>query len=218
MHRFFAFKKDKIYLEEEELKHFKVLRILQNEIIELILENHIYRARYFDGDFELLEDITRLPDKKVFLNVCIPIKLKTFEIIIDYAVEGGVFEITPLICRRGFQDVDKVLEKYDRFRKILKEAIKQSRPSFLPTLNMPINLSDVSLKEYNVLFDSFEKPKTKILKAKEYSAVVGPEGGLSKEESAYLTSKGFVKHSLGDNILREELAVFGAVFTLNNLI
>ncbi|GAB6078367.1 RsmE family RNA methyltransferase [Hydrogenobaculum acidophilum] len=213
MHRFFAFKKNGIVeLFEEEKKHFKILRIEENEPIELVIEDRIYEARFKDRHFLLLEDKTKIPDVKIYVNVCIPMKLQTLETIIDYAVQGGAFEITPVICKRGFQDKNKLLEKYQRFQKILKEAIKQSRPSFLPRLNHPTPLENIALKGHGVVFDSFEKPKNVLPKDSEYTLVFGPEGGLSKEELELLKSVGFKSYSLGDNILREELAVFAGIF------
>ncbi len=217
MHRFFAFKKDgKISLDKDEEKHFRILRIEDNEKIELIIDNKIYKAFYKSNNFDITEEITKEPIKKIYLNVCIPAKLSTFEDIIDFAVQGGVFEIVPVICKRGFQDKAKILEKYDRFNKILKESIKQSRPSFLPRLKDVIYLKDVKPMGYGIVFDSFEKPNTKTPNENTYSIAIGPEGGFSKEELEILYEKGFNRHSLGDNILREPLAVFGAVFLLKN--
>ncbi len=215
MHRFFAFRKNSIIeLSEEEKKHFKILRIEENELIELVIEDRIYEAKFTGQSFLLLEDKTKIPDVKIYVNVCIPMKLQTLETIIDYAVQGGVFEITPVFCKRSFQDKNKLLEKYQRFQKILKEAIKQSRPSFLPKLNYPIPLKDTVLKGHGVVFDSFEKPKNVLPIDSEYTLVFGPEGGLSKEELELLKSIGFKSYSLGDNILREELAVFAGVFMI----
>jgi len=215
MHRFFAFRKNgTIELFDEDKKHFKVLRIEKNELLELVIEDKIYEAKFTGQNFELLEEKTKPPDVKIYANVCIPIKLQTLETIIDYAVQGGVFEITPVFCKRSFQDRSKLLEKYQRLQKILKEAIKQSRPSFLPKLNYPISLKDITLQGYGIVFDSFEKPKNALLKDNRYTIVFGPEGGLSKEEVEFLKALGFNAHSLGNNILREELAVFAGIFMI----
>ncbi len=215
MHRFFAFYKNgNIELFEEEKKHFKVLRIEDNEPIELVIEDKIYKARFQKGVFELLEEKTKLPDIRIYVNVCIPMKPQTLETIIDFAIQGGAFEITPMICKRSFQDKDKILEKYQRFQRILKEAVKQSRPSFLPRLNYPIFLKDIKIKGCPVVFDSFEKPKNHLPKEKEYTIIFGPEGGLSKDEIEFLKNVGFQTYSLGDNILKEELAVFAGIFMI----
>ena len=215
MHRFFAFNKNgTIELFDEDKKHFRVLRIEKNELLELVIEDKIYEARFTGQNFELLEEKTKLPDLKIYANVCVPVKLQTLETIIDYAVQGGVFEITPVFCKRSFQDRSKLLEKYQRLQKILKEAIKQSRPSFLPKLNYPIPLQDIKIKGYGIVFDSFERGKNALPMGSQYTLVFGPEGGLSKDEVDFLVSVGFIKHFLGDNILREELAVFAGIFML----
>ena len=49
------------------------------------------------------------------------------------------------------------------------------------------------------------------------SLVFGPEGGLSKEEEDILQSKGFIKTSLGNNILRTETVIINVCSIINYL-
>ncbi len=211
MHRFYAFKKDKIRLSDEEQKHFKVLRIEEDELIELVIENKVFLAKAKKDDFEIIKEITKDPEIKVFLYTCVPIKLQTIELIIDFAVQGGAYKIIPVICKRGFQDKTKILQKYERLNKILKEAVKQSRPSYLPVLEEVSYLKNINPVGHKIFFDSYEKPKNDITCSKEYSVVIGPEGGFSKEEVEFLKNTGFSPQGLGDNILRQELAVFAGL-------
>ena len=45
--------------------------------------------------------------------------------------------------------------------------------------------------------------------------VIGPEGGITKEEITYLHKHGYQSVSLGENILRSETAAIAALSMLN---
>ena len=49
------------------------------------------------------------------------------------------------------------------------------------------------------------------------SLVFGPEGGLSKQEEDIMSNKGFVKTSLGNNILRTETVIVNVCSIINYL-
>ena len=49
------------------------------------------------------------------------------------------------------------------------------------------------------------------------SLVFGPEGGLSSTEEDLIESKGFIKTSLGNNILRTETVIINVCSIINYL-
>ena len=148
---------------------------------------------------------------KDHLHIAISILKSTsrFENFIEKAVEIGVSEITPLICKRS----QKSKVKIDRCNKIIISALKQSFKYNLPKFNSPVNFIDFikSNTDQNKLIatcekskktpltDSFNKLKTNVL-------LIGPEGDFTETELNEAQNYGFQFVTLGDTRLRAETA------------
>jgi 16S rRNA (uracil1498-N3)-methyltransferase len=151
------------------------------------------------------------------------IKPKKFELIIQKSTELGVNAIIPVITARSVINIEGKMErKVERWRRIAREAAKQSRNSFVPTLSLPVAV-DKLIKERDdakKLFLSESKGKylrdilvcasKKGFQVEEPPSsvliLIGPEGGWTKEEEEDILNHGFEATSLGKLILRAETA------------
>lgn len=140
-----------------------------------------------------------------------PTKLNDrFEWFLEKAVEIGIDEITPIICKNS----ERKILKTDRMKKIIQSAVKQSLQYYLPVLNEPIafdtflNQQKASQKyiahcedENNKLFlQKIAKPTDDIL------ILVGPEGDFTSTEIKTALNHNYRPVTLGQNRLRTETA------------
>jgi 16S rRNA (uracil1498-N3)-methyltransferase len=103
-------------------------------------------------------------------------------------------------------------KKLIRWNKIIKEASEQSYRIHKPNLERIINVKEVDAECCVNIMCSLDKTDVKkvckVLTTQNcddtISLVFGPEGGLSKNEEDLLSNKGFIKTSLGEDVLRTE--------------
>ena len=145
------------------------------------------------------------------------LKGEKMDYLIQKATELGAKEIIPFFSSRSVPLLDKSkrLKRYHRWERIAVEASKQCGRGVIPRIEplqdyfemlqapSPDSLrlilwekEGASLKE--ILKTS--KEKTKIF------FIVGPEGGVSKEEVERAKEVGFIPVNLGKRILRSETA------------
>ncbi|MEN8804011.1 MAG: RsmE family RNA methyltransferase, partial [Wenyingzhuangia sp.] len=151
-------------------------------------------------------------DRNFHLHIAIaPTKLNDrYEWFLEKAVEIGIDEITPIICKNSER---KVIKK-DRMKKIIHAAVKQSLQAYVPKFNDAIAL-DTFLNqqkgsqkfiahcedEKNKKFlQDLVKPKNDVL------ILVGPEGDFTPKEIEKSINLDFIPISLGKNRLRTETA------------
>jgi 16S rRNA (uracil1498-N3)-methyltransferase len=142
-----------------------------------------------------------------------------FSDVVDRATQAGVSRFVPLITDRTIVREVKST-RLDRWRTIAKEASEQCRRGDVPTISDPIALKDLYPEkdaDAVVLHPGgpggapWNTPTHKPL-----TLVVGPEGGLSDDEVAALTSRGFEPLSLEGPVYRAENAgAFAAVLFLH---
>ena len=110
---------------------------------------------------------------------------------------------------------DREAERLERWRKIIREAARQSDRTTIPRLSPVMGLSEaLATADQTVKLLLWEEEKANRLKSvlgsqpfpESVAVMVGPEGGLSAEEAAAATAAGFVPVSLGTRILRTETA------------
>lgn len=168
------------------------------------------------------------PDKSIHLYMAL-IARDNFELTIQKCVELGIKEITPVITERTQFDKKVFETKYDRWKKIIKEASEQSERAILPLLNNPINFESAinqtkedgtSLiaseysrgEEKNVIPSAVEES----LDGKKVNIFIGPEGGFTEQEVAYANENNVKSLSLGKTILRAETAAIVSMVLLLN--
>lgn len=141
------------------------------------------------------------------------------ELIIQKAVELGVYQVIPVSCKRAVVKLDekKAKSKIARWQGIAEAAAKQSKRGIIPqvmdvmTMKEAISYSgqcQVKLIPYE-LAEGMDKTKEIIssLKPGEDVAIfIGPEGGFEEAEVRAAMESGIVPITLGRRILRTETA------------
>ena len=217
-------KDDEIVILGEDVKHISnVLRMKIDDIIQVCntdtTENFNVRLKAFEKD-----RIVGVIDEKIKSEAESNINLKIFqgipksdkmELIIQKTVEVGINKIYPVemkFCIGKIKDNKKIT----RWQTISEAAAKQSKRNIIPTIENPISFKEMAevLKEYDLALVAYEnEEKTNIKEvlqqnpdAKKIAIIIGPEGGISKEEVESLVSNGTKEVSLGKRILRTETA------------
>lgn len=163
-------------------------------------------------------------------------KGKKIEEVIDRNVELGVDRIIPIFSQRSIPLINsqKIAKKTQRWNKIAKEAAGRCRRLTLPKVEELLQWSQFLkiLSDFSAVIVLWEEEQDNSLRqvlkdikkmmkkpgsAKPYSLllIVGPEGGLTKEEAEQLKDKGALTASLGRNLLRTETAGQTAVAMLS---
>ena len=166
-----------------------------------------------------IEDVRRSlsePDYKITLYQACP-KSDKMDTIVQKAVELGVNEIVAFlsdrcIARYDSKDFEK---KCARWQKIALEAAKQSGRGYVPKVRWLADLKSViSEGRKQQLFMCYEDEEKITLKQflkgredeKEFSFIIGSEGGFSPKEADCCRENGVVTVGLGQRILRTETA------------
>ena len=151
-------------------------------------------------------------------------KSDKMELIIQKAVELGVYSITPIEMKRCIVKLDdkKKKSKQTRWQAISESAAKQSKRNTIPEINEIISYKAAldAAKELDLLLVPYEN-EDGILSTKEALAtlkgvksvgiIIGPEGGFDDGEIEAAKDAGGRIISLGKRILRTETAAITAV-------
>jgi 16S rRNA (uracil1498-N3)-methyltransferase len=149
------------------------------------------------------------PTPTVVVYPALP-KAGKLETIVQKLTELGVDEIRPWFAARSVVkwDAKKSSERTDRLRAVAREAAMQSRRAYLPLVEQPQKLEE--LADLTVVLDEeATDPLSSVLPAvgpQRVGIVVGPEGGLTRDEVDSLASAGAVAATLGPHVLRTETA------------
>lgn len=232
MHNFFVepsqIQGNVITITGNDVNHIKnVLRIKAGE--EIAVSNGIDGKEYRCGIEELGEEkiICRLRfvkeegvelPAKVYLFQGLP-KADKMELIIQKAVELGVYEIIPVSSKRAVVKLDekKAKAKRERWQGIAEAAAKQSKRGIIPRVGEVMTVKEairyasameVRLIPYE-LAEGMQETKRIIssLKKEESIAVfIGPEGGFEESEIKEAAESGIIPITMGKRILRTETA------------
>ena len=163
------------------------------------------------------EEGVELPSK-IYLFQSLP-KADKMELVIQKAVELGVYEIIPVSAARSIVRLDdkKAKNKISRWQGISEAAAKQSKRSVIPEIKSVMSMRDAV--DYASQFDirlipyelAQDMSKTKelvgnIRSGESVGIFIGPEGGFEEKEITYAIEKGVVPITLGKRILRTETA------------
>ncbi len=211
-----------------DVNHIKnVLRMKIGE--EISVSNGQDNCEYRCGIAEFGEDFIKCELRFVKEEgVELPVRVTLFqglpkgdkmELIVQKAVELGVYEIVPVAAKRCVVKLDekKAASKVTRWQGIAEAAAKQSKRGVIPQVQpvtgfaqaleqageMEVRLIPYELErgmEYTRELLSGIRPGQRV------AVFIGPEGGFEESEIALAKEKGLCPITLGRRILRTETA------------
>lgn len=165
------------------------------------------------------EDGVELPSR-VYLFQGLP-KADKMELIIQKAVELGVYEVIPVETGRSVVKLDakKAAQKTARWQAIAEAAAKQSRRRIIPQVAAPVSFAqalaraaemDIKLIPYELAegMDFTKQIFANLGEGKDIAVFIGPEGGFEEKEIVRAKECGIQPITLGKRILRTETAGF----------
>jgi 16S rRNA (uracil1498-N3)-methyltransferase len=219
-------KGDEAYLRGQEARHaLKVLRLKKgDEIIVFDGEGReflavIEAASPTSVKLRILEESKVNRDSPLVSTLYMGItnKVQKFELAVQKTTELGVTRIVPVVCRRSStaQLIKNWEGKLRRWREIAVNASKQCGRSILPEILEPVRVEEIE-DSSELSFVLWERGGKSLKNYQGYSAssvsfLVGPEGGLEREEIELLKEKGFKPIYLGKRILRAETAAIAGM-------
>ena len=203
-----------------------VLRLKQGNVITLLdgsgaafpTRIETLTARGATGLVLAKEPVRSEPVIELTLYQCV-LKRERFEWVLQKGTELGVSRFVPVISSRTVvRPAARLLPKYERWNAIVREAAEQSRRGRLPVLDDPLHWDEALDQGKGVrilVWEEAEENSTglsrEVRNAGQVALLVGPEGGIGKEEAASAISQGWRPLSLGPRILRAETAALAAV-------
>ncbi len=195
-------KGEKIYISNKDTaeKYLSEIENISKEIIQCTILEKV----------ETTEPLT-----EVTLFQGLP-KADKMEYIIQKSVELGVHEIVPVEmknCVVKLKDPDK---KILRWQAISESAAKQSKRNIIPKVTGVLSIKNLleQLKNFDLVIVAYENEEKTTLKQvlketrgnNKIAIIVGPEGGIDKNELDMLVNYGAKAVTLGKRILRTETA------------
>ena len=217
-----------ILIDGQDVNHIKnVLRLNVGEKIKICdkdnVKNYVSEIVKIENEIiecKVLEEVLGEAEGNVTLHIYqgLP-KADKMELIIQKGTELGISKYIPVKLSRCIVKLDgkDEIKKIDRWKKISEMAAKQSGRDLVPDVEHLNSLKEVTEKinSYDLFLVAFEEEKentlkNELLKLKELkdeykiAVLVGPEGGLAKEEVEILQKNGAKVITLGNRILRTE--------------
>lgn len=150
-----------------------------------------------------------LPPQPVHLFFA-PIKRHRMDMLIEKSVELGVTDLHPVLTAR----TENRRLNEEKIQAQIIEAAEQCERLDLPRLHGISSLAKIVTdweKDFPLLWanERGNNPLLKTLPGPHRAFLIGPEGGFSEDEVAYLSKQPFIRAvSLGNRILRAETAAF----------
>lgn len=163
------------------------------------------------------EDGVELP-ARIHLFQGLP-KADKMELIVQKAVELGVYEVIPVAARRCVVRLDekKAAAKISRWQGIAEAAAKQSRRGVIPCVRPLMDMREAveyarAMEGKMIPYELAEDMRhtKEVLEAvrpgMDIAVFIGPEGGFEQEEIELAMAAGIEPVTLGKRILRTETA------------
>ncbi len=232
MYRFFVNRdfQDTMYIDGQDAHHIThVLRLKQGENIQIVSLDQVTAVMKITGfkDSQVLLHVVETMDPNHEPSIAVTLlqglpKQDKMEWVIQKAVELGIHSVYPVMMEHSVVrlDADKALKKQIRWKKIAEAAAKQSKRDIVPQVMVPQPFRDgVQGCKADLKIVAYEVEDTRgirdVLHAHPeiHSAafLIGPEGGISKEEFSFLQEQGWQSVSLGPRIMRTETAALAAL-------
>jgi 16S rRNA (uracil1498-N3)-methyltransferase len=227
---------DTIVVEGRSLTYLRdVLRMRPGEPIEIFDgEGRAYPSvveRYLDDGAEIrLGSVIERPfaGVRVTLAQGLP-KGDKLELVLQKAVELGVTSFVPLACERSIVKLDlkKAAERVERWQRIADEAARQCQRADTVTVESVQSLerfvnTTSQGNERRLILDEEEKSirlRSRLSDAgAHYVLIVGPEGGLSRQEIEAAKRGGYIPVTLGPRVLRTETVGLAALSVIQHVL
>jgi len=213
-------------LKGEQAAHLiRVLRAQAGMECDMVAGDRVWRAVIsgVSGDavrFALVSEVEAEPALPVTLLLSV-FKFDRMEWIIEKATELGAERFIPMTARRSEKHLVQAAQaRVERWRRVAREAAKQSRRSDVPVVEDLVPLKTaVRSGAAGLRLLLAEQERSTTLYAAMQAALqqatvekpavefaVGPEGGWTAEEEALFAAEGWQAVSLGPRILRAETA------------
>jgi 16S rRNA (uracil1498-N3)-methyltransferase len=203
----------------------RVLRAEPGQIYDVVADGFLHRAEIASVSeqevrFTLHEELES--DAALPLHLLLAIfKFDHLEWAIEKATELGVAKITPILARRTEKHLALAASRrVERWRRIAREASKQSRRTAIPAIADPTTLKLALEQETSptrILLSETEQTTTLTTAlqnsqtASDTALAIGPEGGWTPEEMTLFTQHHWQPVTLGPRILRAETAAIAAI-------
>lgn len=231
MHHFFVtpeqVKENMIFIEGSDVNHIKnVLRMKAGE--ELEVSDGEKRKYLCEIDNMSSEEVCLLIKEELKVETELPSKLYLFqglpksdkmELIVQKAVELGVYEIVPVATKRAVVKLDdkKAAKKVERWQAIAEGGAKQSGRNVIPEVKNVMSFKEAVAyaKELDVVLVPYELAEgmnetkeiiSNIKPGQSVGVFIGPEGGFETSEVEHAMENGAKAITLGRRILRTETA------------
>jgi len=154
------------------------------------------------------------PDPLITVVQAIP-KGDRGELAVDEMTEVGVDRIMPWAAARcvAVWRAERGARSLARWRATAREAAKQSRRAWIPEVTAPVSAGEVAgvitKAACAVVLEPGAAQSLGQLRPPESGdlvVIVGPEGGITEDETAAFRAAGAVPHSLGPTVLRTSTA------------
>lgn len=218
---------DRITILGSDVNHMKnVLRMHIGEQVTINDGNNISylcRVESYQEDSAILhieeEQMTDTElSSRIYLFQGLP-KQDKMELIVQKAVELGVYEVIPVATKRAVVKLDekKALKKVARWQQIAEGAAKQAARGYIPKVHDLMNYKEALsyAEDLDVVFIPYEleegmKETKRLIEeihpGESIGIVIGPEGGFEVEEVEAAIAMGAKSITLGKRILRTETA------------
>ncbi|ACK42606.1 MULTISPECIES: RsmE family RNA methyltransferase [Dictyoglomus] len=219
---------DLLYIEDkEDIFHMvNVLRIREGEKIDVNYNSKIFRAyvEKIEEDRVICKIIEKIGNKEanveVYLCQSLP-KKESWEIILEKCTEIGVVGFIPLQTQRSIVNLsrDELNKKYQRWNKVIKEAVKQCGRNKLPllykvqTLEESLNLAKKENADILIAWEGAELSLKNIIRNNIRDKIflfIGPEGSFTDEEINLMKKYNGIFFNMGPRILKVETAAIVA--------
>lgn len=158
---------------------------------------------------------------KISIAISLTQPMDRFEWFVEKAVENGIHEIIPILCKRT--EMDKL--KMERLQKIIEASAKQTLRPLKPELHelqklneVIVNRKSIAQKFIGHCEDGLEGfLGKKYNPSKDVLVLIGPAGDFTKEEIELAKANDFIPISLGDYRLRTETAGLTALQILQTI-
>ena len=195
----------------------KVMRMKKDDEIIVCFQGNCFLASIEalepEVTYQIKEELIKPNDIDITLIQGLP-KHPKAETVVKYATMFGVQSIILTTMKRSIAKIENEENKTRRLETIAKEAAELAHRFDIPSIHMIKSFSSIDLSIYDLILLADENEKKMTLNqlpiddylTSKIALIIGPEGGISKDERHALLAKKAVPISLGNHILPTEIA------------